>query len=216
MRFSLILACPVSWHCADKVNPCEDEIERIYVEHGFPRPFTDPIGQADQASELRLGLYEAFNEGIGQATGDVVSLLHVDDSLAYAEVLDDVALTLDQTGADAVYGDLAYVAQDDPSRLLRYWQSGHWAPENLACGWVPPLPAFFARREIYERAKGRDGRYFNTASTLDPGYELLVRMLAKMRISIAYLPELLTKIPVASPSNQVLASMICQGRIISG
>jgi hypothetical protein len=84
----------------------------------------------------------------------------------------------------------------------------------LACGWVPPLPAFFARREIYERAKRRDGRYFNTASTVDPGYELMVRMLAKMRISLAYLPGVLTKIPVASPSNRVLASMICQGRMM--
>jgi glycosyltransferase len=165
----------------------------------------------EEPCEVRSRIYEAFNEGIGQATGDVVGFLHLCDSLAYPGAMADVCRTLDETGADAVYGDLAYVAGDDRNRLLRYWRTGHWAAENVASGWVPPLPAFFARREIYERARRRDGRVFNTVSAVDPGHDLMVRLLARMRISVAYLPKVLVKIPVSSPSNQIVASMTSQG-----
>lgn len=217
MKISLVLACPVFGHCAVGVPHVEDqtEIEHICVDERLPEVCADSPGLLETGGEDpcegRSRIYEAFNEGIGAATGDVVGLLHLCDSLAYAGAMADVCHTLDETGADAVYGDLAYVAQDDRNRLLRYWRSGHWAAENVASGWVPPLPAFFARREIYERARRRDGRIFNTVSSQDPGHDLMVRLLVKMRISMAYLPKVLVKIPVASPSNLVVASMSRQG-----
>jgi glycosyltransferase len=217
MKISLVLACPVFGHCAIGVPHVEDhtEIEPICVDERLPEACADAPGLletvAEDPSEVRSRIYEAFNEGIDAATGDVVGLLHLCDSLAYAGAMADVCRTLDETGADAVYGDLAYVAQDDRNRLLRYWRTGHWAAENVANGWVPPLPAFFARREIYERARRRNGQVFNTTSSLDPGQELMVRLLVKMRISLAYLPRVLVKIPVASPSNQIVASMTGQG-----
>jgi glycosyltransferase len=220
MKISLVLACPAFGHCPIRVPHAEEqtEVEPICVDERLPEVCMEPSGPYEAAgedpAEARRRIYEAFNEGISLATGDVVGLLHLCDSLAYPGALAEVCRTLDQTGADAVYGDLAYVAGDDRNRLLRYWRSGHWSADNLANGWVPPLPAFFARREIYERAKRRDGRYFVATPDVDPGHDLMVRMLVKMRISLAYLPTLLVKIPVARPSNQIVASMSRQGGML--
>lgn len=61
-------------------------------------------------SERDAGLYDALNKGVRMASGDVIGFVHADDFLAYPDALLDIAQTFEETGADAVYGDLQYVA----------------------------------------------------------------------------------------------------------
>ena len=66
------------------------------------------------------GIYDAMNQGIEAATGDVVGLLNSDDFYSADDILAVVAATLEETGCDAVYGDIHYVSDKDLTRPVRY------------------------------------------------------------------------------------------------
>ena len=125
-------------------------------------PYRERI--ATLISEPDQGLYDAMNKGVKAATGDVVAILNADDVYASTNVLARVAATFRDSGAEAVYGDLHYVAADDLSQVTRRWNAGRYegrlpsgldaAPPRAVCAprVLPPLGPFharpFARRPI--------------------------------------------------------------------
>ena len=72
--------------------------------------------------------------------------------------------------------------------VVRRWKSGPYDPKSWYRGWMPPHPAFFVRKKVYERF----GLY-----RLDMGtaadYELMLRFLLKHGISTVYIPRVLVK-----------------------
>ncbi len=62
-------------------------------------------------SEPDKGIYDAMNKGIAKASGDIVGILNSDDFYFDEKVLSRVAEVFEQTGCDAVYGDLLYIDQ---------------------------------------------------------------------------------------------------------
>ena len=68
-------------------------------------------------SEPDNGLYDALNKGVRLATGDVIGFVHADDFLAHPDVLQHVADRMEESSAEAVYGDLQYVAERLESKV---------------------------------------------------------------------------------------------------
>ena len=58
----------------------------------------------------------------------------------------------------AVYGDLEYVSQGDPPRVVRHWRAVPSDPARLRRGWMPPHPTLYLRRSVYARLGGFDTR----------------------------------------------------------
>jgi glycosyltransferase len=203
-----------------------------------PGPGTPNPGRVRYVSGPDRGLYDALNKGVALATGDVVGQLNADDLYAHEGVLARVAAVFEQTGAEAVYGDLVYVAEDrgnpksqirnpneiqndkseggvtsdaPPStlhdtstsfhlppgyRVVRYWRSGHHHPNLFYRGWMPPHPAFFAKRECYARL---GGYRLDLGTSAD--YELMLRFLLKGGVRAAYVPEVLVCMRTGGLSN---------------
>jgi glycosyltransferase len=151
-------------------------------------------------SEPDAGIYHALNKGLARATGDIVGFLHSDDVYAHDRVLANVAACFSQPAVEAVYGDLDYVTAD-ATRVLRRWRSGIYARSRLARGWMPPHPAFFARRSVYERL----GR-FDTAFRIAADYDWLLRVLGS-GVQPAYLPEVLVRMRWGGASNRSLGRL---------
>ena len=157
-------------------------------------PYRDGIAQV--ISEPDRGLYDAMNKGVAAATGDFIGILNADDTYAHDVVLAAVAARLVETGAQALYGDLDYVAEDGSGRVVRRWRSGAMGPRSFLRGWMPPHPTFFLARSVY----AKHGVYsLDLRSAAD--YELMLRMLHKHRISAAYLPDVLVKMLTGGMSN---------------
>lgn len=165
------------------------------------RPGMRVISEPDQ------GIYDALNKGIFAATGEVVGLMHSDDFFAHDRVLENVALAFERTGADAVYGDLDYVAAADTSRVVRHWRSGEFAPQRLVRGWMPPHPTLFVRREAMLRL----GLY-NTDYRIAADYEAILRWFGKGGLSLTYIPEVLVKMRLGGESNRSLDRIILKSR----
>lgn len=158
-------------------------------------------------SERDGGLYDALNKGFALASGDVVGLMHSDDFYADERVLEWVAQSFADPAVDGVYGDLDYVAKADPARIIRRWRSGIYQRSRLAHGWMPPHPTLFLRRSVIEQWGGFDTRFRIAAD-----YDAMLRYLARGKIRLAYIPEVLVKMRVGGESNRSLARILRKSR----
>jgi glycosyltransferase involved in cell wall biosynthesis len=148
-------------------------------------------------SEKDKGLYDALNKGIRHATGDVVGMLHSDDLYAHPQVISHVAEAFKKdTSVQGVYADLVFVNRNDTNKVMRVWNSGAYEEDAFVKGWMPPHPTFFVRKECYEQFGG-----FNTELKLSADYELMLRLIHKNKIKLAYLPEVIVKMRMGGVSN---------------
>ncbi|WP_428656212.1 glycosyltransferase family 2 protein [Runella sp.] len=150
-------------------------------------------------SEKDAGIYDAMNKGIALATGDVIGILNADDFYHDPFVIEKIVGKLNETQADSIYGDLIYVDAENTRKIKRYWKSGKFKKRNFLFGWMPPHPTFFLRNSSYKKY----GTYrLDLGSAAD--YELMLRMLFKHGISVAYHPQVTTVMRTGGVSNQSL------------
>lgn len=158
-------------------------------------------------SEPDNGIYDALNKGLQRASGDVVGLMHSDDFYADDAVLSDVAEAFLEPTVDAVFGDLEYVSNDNPCRVVRRWKAGEFSIPALYRGWMPPHPTLFLRREVIERWGG-----FDTSFRIAADYDAVLRYFGKGRIQAAYIPRVLVKMRTGGVSNRSLENIILKMR----
>ena len=158
-------------------------------------------------SEHDNGIYDGLNRALARSTGEIIGLLHSDDFFANDAVLGDVAGRFEQSGADAVYGDLDYVAATDPQRIVRHWRAGEYEPGLLAKGWMPPHPALFLRRSVIERWGNYDTTYQIAAD-----YDAVLRYFCSGEMAVAYLPKVLVKMRTGGASNGSLGRILLKSR----
>ena len=187
-------------------------LEHVIQDGGSTDGTIDIIQQRSRSGTLFLserdgGIYDAINRGIKRATGDVIGLMHSDDIFAHARVLESVANALAGSAVDGVYGDLQYVAADDPKRVIRYWRSGWYDSSLLHRGWMPPHPTLYLRREVFDRF----GLY-DTSFQISADYDAMLRYLVKGQIKLAYIPEVLVKMRVGGESNRSLGRILTKSR----
>ena len=157
-------------------------------------------------SEPDLGIYDAMNKGIGLASGNIVGLLNSDDILSDNFVLQRVSeFFSDNPDIDACYGDLCYVSQNDPTKIVRYWRSKPYKNGLFKKGWVPPHPTLYIRREIYEKYGGFDLSYRIAAD-----FEFMLRLFATHHIRTAYLPHIMVKMRLGGTTNRNLKNILLQ------
>ena len=157
-------------------------------------------------SEPDNGLFDAMNKGIYAATGDIIGFLNSDDYYKDDLVLEKVIQKF--TGnSDAVYGDIVYVDKNDTSKIKRYWHSGNFSRYKMKLGWMPPHPSFFLRNHIYKKYGT-----FNTDFKISADYELMLRLIYKYKITLAYLPDTLVCMRDGGQSNATLNNRLKANR----
>ncbi|MFN0187481.1 MAG: glycosyltransferase family 2 protein [Bacteroidia bacterium] len=148
-------------------------------------------------SEKDKGLYDALNKGIKHATGDIIGMLHSDDLYTHPQVLNNIVKTFqDHPDAEGVYADLIFVNRNDTDKVMRTWESGNYQDGDFLNGWMPPHPTFFVKKTTYETHGG-----FNTSLKLSADYELMLRLIHKNKIKLAYLNEVIVKMRMGGVSN---------------
>jgi glycosyltransferase involved in cell wall biosynthesis len=150
-------------------------------------------------SEPDHGIFEAMNKGLSMATGDVIAFLNSDDFYADNHVIEKVVELMHGNDVDAVFGDLHYVRSDNIRKVFRYWKSGVYKTGSFLYGWMPPHPAFFVKKHVYDRY----GK-FNTGFKIAADYELMLRFLHINKINVNYLPQVLVKMRTGGVSNSGL------------
>ena len=141
-------------------------------------------GRLHWISEPDRGIYDAMNKGISHSTGDVVGILNSDDFFTSNDVLERVAAEMQADNTlDAVYGDIHFIKDGAPDRIVRYYSSKYFHPFWLRFGFMPAHPSFYARREVFEK----HGLY-SLDYKIAADYDMMVRLFLKHRIKAKYMP----------------------------
>lgn len=154
-------------------------------------------------SESDAGFYHAINKGISLATGDIIGNLNSDDFYSDSTIISQVVNAFINNPVEAVYGDLHYIDKSNSNKVIRNWQAGQYNEGLFLKGWMPPHPTFFVKKETYNKYG-----VFNTDLRSAADYELMLRLIHKYRIRIAYLPKVLVKMRVGGKSNRTFLSRI--------
>ena len=152
-------------------------------------------------SEPDKGIYDAMNKGIKAATGDVVGILNADDFFTSENILNAVSEAFIRQNFDIVYGDLDYI--NSREKVIRRWRSGKYFPGMFNWGWMPPHPAFYCKRALFDKL-GYYSLEYGTAAD----YELMVRFMHKNELSAFYLNEVMVKMTVGGASNKDLTNRV--------
>ena len=97
------------------------------------------------------GIYDAINQGIKAATGDVVGILNSDDLYIDEHVLEDIASEFCKDDVGCVYGNLHFVDANDTNKITRTWIGSQHKKGASQKGWHPAHPTFYARREYFKK-----------------------------------------------------------------
>lgn len=134
-------------------------------------------------SDNDKGIYDAMNQGIKAATGDVIGILNSDDFYTSDDVLARVAEEFaNNPELEAVYGDIHFVKDENLKKCTRYFSSRYFRPWALRFGFMPAHPSFYVRREVYEKY-GLYDLDFRTSSD----FEMMVRLFVKEKIHARYI-----------------------------
>ena len=170
--------------------------------------FKDQLGYF--ISESDNGLYDAMNKGIQSATGDVIGILNSDDLYQDSDVIEKVMEQFNENqDLDVLYGDLVYVKADDTDKVIRNWKSKPYYKRFFENGNVPPHPALFVRKRVYEKVGLFDLNY-----KLAADYELMLRMLRKNNFNVKYFNRLIVKMRLGGATNKSFANIIYQNKEI--
>lgn len=136
-------------------------------------------------SDKDEGIYDAMNQGVQTATGDVIGILNSDDYYTSDDVLERVAWEFESDPRlEAVYGDIHFVEPDNLRKCTRYYSSAYFRPWLLRFGFMPAHPSFYVRREVYKKY-GLYDLQFRTSSD----FEWMVRLFAKYHIEAKYIKK---------------------------
>lgn len=147
-------------------------------------------------SEPDQGMYEAINKGIRAATGDIIGLVHSDDTLFAPQTISHVVAKFQETHADFLYGDGLFVHPDCTERVVRDWVGGEYRLWKVRHGWLPLHPTCYIRRNVMERKGGYNESYKIAADS-----DLLFRYLLGGELSVAYLHEYIVRMRMGGLST---------------
>lgn len=150
-------------------------------------------------SEPDKGIYDAMNKGIALASGDVIGTLNADDYYPDEHILNEVKQAFCSENACIVYGDLDYI--DQRNKIIRKWRSGKYKSGMFNSGWMPPHPAFFCKRVLFEQLGAYDLDYGSAAD-----YELMLRFIHHHKTNAVYLNKVMVKMAMGGVSNRSIGN----------
>ena len=160
----------------DTLEICKN-FERKYYTDGDKGRTINILSDKDK------GIYDAMNQGVKAATGDVIGILNSDDFYTSDDVLARVAEEFEKNPQlEAVYGDIHFVKDENLKKCTRYFSSRYFRPWALRFGFMPAHPSFYVRREVYEKY-GLYDLDFRTSSD----FEMMVRLFVKEKIHARYI-----------------------------
>ncbi len=214
MKISLITVCYNSAKTIEKtiqsvLAQTYADIEYIVVD-GLSKDGTIDIVNnykskiAKIISEKDKGMYDALNKGIQAATGEIVGILNADDRFATTDIIEKIAHHFKQNPkTDCVIGDIAFVDENNPAKISRYYSSAKFKPSKFAWGFMPAHPTFYCKKEYFNTFGG-----YKTEFDIASDYELLIRFLKVHQLKYDYMNVLMVLMNKGGKSTRGLQSTI--------
>lgn len=178
----------------DKSLDIIKEEEERTKDNGFTA--SHPMFTMKVLSEPDSGMYEALNKGIRMATGEVIALLHSDDTLYDSHTISDVVSEMERTQCEFLYADGLFVDAENTDKVVRNWIGGRYRKWKVRHGWLPLHPTCYIRRDVMTRLGLYDESYRIAADT-----DLLVRYLLENDLRVTYLKRYVVRMRMGGLST---------------
>jgi glycosyltransferase involved in cell wall biosynthesis len=149
-------------------------------------------------SEKDLGIYDAMNKGILQATGDIIGILNSDDLYENNKIIEIITNEfIKDIELDILYGNLVYVEKNDITKIVRKWISCDYDMTFFERGDVPPHPSLFLKKKVYNTVGLFDLKY-----KLASDYEFMLRVFKKNSFKSKYINQVFVKMRLGGATNK--------------
>jgi len=184
-----------------------DNIEHLFIDGNSKDNTLEIIKKYSRkndklVSENDNGIFDAMNKGIRNSSGEIVGILNSDDFYINRNVISNVVQAFESNKVDCVYADLLFVDSVDTSKIIRVSSPGKYDVNKFKSGWHPPHPAFFVRKEVYEKYG-----HFDESYPIASDYDLMLRFLHVKKVSWYYHSELIVKQRVGGESNGAISNI---------
>ena len=149
------------------------------------------------------GLYDAMNQGIAAATGEVIGILNSDDFYYDNQVLERIATVLADDTIGCVYGNLQFVDALDTSKVVRVWKGSQYQIGGFRKGWHPAHPTFYAKKKYFDEFGS-----FDTSFDVSADFELMLRFIEKHQVPSRFIPHYFVKMRMGGESTGSLKNII--------
>lgn len=153
------------------------------------------------------GIYDALNKGVDLASGDIIAFLHSDDLYYDDNVLAIVTDIFSDKNIDIVYGNVVFFSAKDEHEIVRRYNSATLNLSNLSWGKMPPHPAIFCRRRVFEKV----GK-FKLDYEICADYEFLCRLVKNFNFKSEYTNKTFVKMQVGGASRVGLRNTLLLNR----
>ena len=155
-------------------------------------------------SEKDKGVYDAINKGIQRGTGEIIGVLHADDSFAHNDVIKNIAEAFaNHQDIDCLFGDIAFVDKTNPEKILRYYASSIFHPDRFNLGIIPAHPSFYCYKKFFDQ----HGLY-RTDLEIAADFDLLLRLLKIHQLRYIYLPQRMVNMHLGGKSTSGIKSTL--------
>lgn len=133
-------------------------------------------------SEPDRGVYNAINKGIKMSSGDVIGLLHGNDTFSSTSIVEKVTEAMRDGDTPFIYGDVKYTRVGS-DKVVRYYSSQQFTIEKLLQGIAPPHPSLYMRRDLFEKYGLYKEDYLIGAD-----FDMFLRLMVVNKLVGKYLP----------------------------
>lgn len=148
------------------------ELEHIIIDGGNRPEGREAIKQARAKGSIVAtlpprGCYNAINEGIYRSSGDIIGLLHGNDSFPSDDVLEQVVRALEDPEVDFLYGNVQFAEYEHgKTSFTRFYSGAESSIKMLIDGIAPPHPSLYMRRWVWN-AVGAYKETYRSAADFD-------------------------------------------------
>ncbi len=135
-------------------------------------------------SEKDVGIYDAINKGIKKSTGEIVSILHSDDTFYDNKTIQKVASYFKSNlSLDCLIGDTIIIKKNS-QKVIRKYKANFFNKWMLYIGFSPPHPSTFIKKKIYDNYG-----FYNKNYTIAGDFDFFVRIFLKANINFKIVDE---------------------------
>ncbi len=170
----------------------------IDIVNEYSEKITKIISEPDE------GIYDAMNKGVKYSTGDIIGILNSDDFFENPFVISDVIKHFKSNPTVSfIFGDVVFVDPLNTENITRFYSSEKFKGWKLRFGWMPPHPATFIKKAVYEKIGNYAVDYKISAD-----YELFVRMLMVHNLAYSRIDKVLVRMRAGGVSTSGIKSIL--------
>lgn len=182
------------------VNQTYNDIEYIIKDGGSKDGTLDIVNEyKDRIAKViscpDKGIYDAINQGIEAATGDVIGLIHSGDCLYDEHTIEKIAAFYEANkDLQISYGHSVIVNED--GKVVRVNRSPEYKKGLCRRGWFPSHQSIYVRKEVFDQFGGYDTKIGWAAD-----YQWFIRTFYVQTLKIKLLDEYIVRFSTGGTST---------------